>query len=90
MAWLELGHPPLCGPASWVRAGGKPHFRVTYVFPELLCPPSCGSHFPQQGHQGEVEEVALSISGKDYIKAIYYHPAYLTSMQSTSAKYWAG
>ena len=30
------------------------------------------------------------ISGKDYIKAIYYHPAYLTSMQSTSAKYWAG
>ena len=84
-AWLELGHPPLCGPASRVRAGGKPHFQVTCAFPELLCPPS-----PQQGPHGEAEEVAHSISGKDYIKAVYYHPAYLTSMQSTSAKYWPG
>ena len=23
-------------------------------------------------------------SGKEYIKAVYFHPAYLTSMQSTS------
>jgi len=22
--------------------------------------------------------------GKEYVKAVYYHPAYLTSMQSTS------
>ena len=28
--------------------------------------------------------------GKGYIKAIYYHPAYLTYMQSTSEKCWAG
>ena len=25
-----------------------------------------------------------SISGKDYVKAVYCHPAYLTYMQSTS------
>ena len=24
--------------------------------------------------------------GKEYIKAVYYHPAYLTSMQSTSGE----
>ena len=24
--------------------------------------------------------------GKEYVKAVYYHPAYLTSMQSTSCK----
>ena len=27
-----------------------------------------------------------SKSGKEYIKAVYYHPAYLTSMQSTSCE----
>ena len=27
-----------------------------------------------------------SKSGKDYVKAVYCHPAYLTSMQSTSCK----
>ena len=28
--------------------------------------------------------------GKEYDKAVYCHPAYLISMQSTSAKCWAG
>ena len=28
--------------------------------------------------------------GNEYIKAVYCHPAYLTCMQSTSEKYWAG
>ena len=27
-----------------------------------------------------------SKSGKEYVKAVYYHPAYLTCMQSTSCK----
>ena len=32
----------------------------------------------------DMEQQTDSKSGKEYIKAIYYHPAYLTSMQSTS------
>jgi len=31
-----------------------------------------------------MEQQTGSKSGKEYIKAVYYHPAYLTSMQSTS------
>ena len=27
--------------------------------------------------------------GQEYIKAVYYHPAYLTYMQSTYVKCWA-
>ena len=52
----RAGRPPLCGPASQVRVGGRPHLQVTFVFPELLCPSSPGSHSPQQGSQGEAEE----------------------------------
>ena len=32
----------------------------------------------------DTEQEADSKSGKEYVKAIYCHPAYLTSMQSTS------
>ena len=38
------GCPPLW--TTQVKVGGRPHLRVTCVFPELLCPPSQGSHFP--------------------------------------------
>ena len=31
-----------------------------------------------------------SKSGKEYVKAVYCHPAYLTYMQSTYEKHWAG
>ena len=32
----------------------------------------------------DMEQQTGSKSGKEYVKAIYCHPAYLTSMQSTS------
>ena len=32
----------------------------------------------------DIEQWTGSKSGKEYIKAVYCHPAYLTSMQSTS------
>ena len=32
----------------------------------------------------DMEQQTGSKSGKEYVKAVYYHPAYLTSMQSTS------
>ena len=34
----------------------------------------------------DVEQQTVSKSGKEYIKAVYCHPAYLTQMQSTSCK----
>ena len=32
----------------------------------------------------DIEQQIGSKSGKEYIKAVYFHPAYLTYMQSTS------
>ena len=32
----------------------------------------------------DMEQQTGSKSGKEYVKAVYYHPAYLISMQSTS------
>ena len=32
----------------------------------------------------DMEQQTGSISGKEYVKAVYSHPAYLTSMQSKS------
>ena len=34
----------------------------------------------------DTEQRTGSKLGKEYIKAVYYHPAYLTSMQSTSCE----
>ena len=34
----------------------------------------------------DVKQQIGSKSGKEYIKAVYYHPAYLTYMQSTSCE----
>ena len=38
----------------------------------------------KQQLQLDMEQQTGSTSGKEYIKAVYYHPAYLTYMQSTS------
>ena len=32
----------------------------------------------------DMEQQTGSKSGKEYVKAVYYHPAYLTYMESTS------
>ena len=47
------------------------------------------------GQEATVRTVALeqwpsSKLGKEYIKAVYCHPAYLTYMPSTSCEMWAG
>ena len=38
----------------------------------------------KQQLQLDMEQQTGSKSGKEYVKAVYCHPAYLTSMQSTS------
>ena len=36
-----------------------------------------------------MQQQTCSKLGKEYIKAVYCHPAYLTYMQSTSCQMWA-
>ena len=38
----------------------------------------------KQQLQLDMEQKTSSKLGKEYVKAVYYHPAYLTYMQSTS------
>ena len=40
----------------------------------------------KQQLEPDTEQLTGSKLGKDYDKAVYYHPAYLTYMQSTSCK----
>ena len=40
----------------------------------------------KQQSELDMEQQTGSKSGKEYIKAVYYHPAYLTSMQSISCE----
>ena len=40
----------------------------------------------KQQLEPDVEQQTNSKSGKEYIEAVYCHPAYLTSMQSTSGE----
>ena len=44
----------------------------------------------KQQLEPDMEQMSGSKLGKEYIKAVYCHPAYLTSMQSTSCKCQAG
>ena len=40
--------------------------------------------YKKQQLEPEIKQQTVSKLGKEYIKAVYFHPAYLTSMQSTS------
>ena len=40
----------------------------------------------KQQLEPDVEQLTGSTLGKEYLKAVYCHPAYLTSMQSTSCE----
>ena len=40
----------------------------------------------KQQLEPDMEQVTVSKLGKEYIKAVYCHPAYLTYMQSTSCE----
>ena len=43
-------------------------------------------HVKKQQLELDMEQQIGSKLGKEYIKAVYCHPAYLTSIQSTSCK----
>ena len=44
----------------------------------------------KQQLEPDMKKWAGSKLGKEYFKAVYCHPVYLTYMQSTSSKHWAG
>ena len=44
----------------------------------------------KQQLETDVEQQTGSKLGKEYIKAVYCHPLYLTSVQSTSGECWEG
>ena len=44
----------------------------------------------KQQLEQDMEQHTGSKSGKEYVKAIYCHPVYLTYMQSTSWETWTG
>ena len=42
----------------------------------------------KQQLERDTEQQTGSKSRQEYVKAVYYHPAYLTYMQSTSREMW--
>ena len=44
------------------------------------------AHLMKQQLEADMEQQTVSRLGKECIKAVYCHPAYLTSMQSTSCE----
>ena len=44
----------------------------------------------KQQLEPDMEQQTSSKLGKEYDKAIYYHPVYFTYIQNTSCKIWAG
>ena len=49
-------------------------------------PPEKTTQLKKQQLETDMEKWTGSKLGKEYVKAVYCHPAYLTSMQSTSSK----
>ena len=49
-----------------------------------------GQEAGQEQLEPDTEQQTGSKLGKEYVKAVYCHPAYLTYMQSTSCKCQAG
>ena len=43
-------------------------------------------HFKKQHLEWDMEQYTDSELGKEYVRAVYGHPAYLTYMQSTSCE----
>ena len=50
----------------------------------LTCPQEICMQVKKQQLELDMEQQTGSRSGKEYVKAVYCHPAYLTSMQSTT------
>ena len=52
----------------------------------LICSSETCMQVKKQQLEPDMEQQTGSKLGKEYVKAVYCHPAYLTSMQSTSCE----
>ena len=74
----------------WITTNcGKFFKRWEYQTSLLVSWETCMQDKKQQ-FELDLKQQTGSKLGKEYIKAVYCHPAYLTDMQSTSWKCWAG
>ena len=74
--WITMN----CG-KFWKRG----EYQITWPASWEIC-----MQVKKQQLQQEMEQCNIPKSRKEYVKAVYCHPAYLTYMQSVSRKYWAG
>ena len=75
---------------AWITTNcGKFFKRWEYQTSLLVSWKTCMQDKKQQ-FELDLEQQTGSKMGKEYIKAVYCHPAYLTDMQSTSWKCWSG
>ena len=63
--------------SRYIALPTKVHLVKAMVFPVIM-------QVRKQQLEVDMEQQTGSKSGKEYVKAVYCHPAYLTYMQSTS------
>ena len=67
-----------------IRLKGGIIIKLTYYASWNIC-----MQVKKQQLELDMEQKTGSKLGKDYVKAIYHHPGYLTYMQSNHEKCWA-
>ena len=71
---------PLCGSQKTAKFWKRGEYQTTWYFWET------DMQVKKQQLETDMEQLIGSKLGKEYIKDVYRHPAYLTYMQSTSCK----
>ena len=72
---------PLCGSQQTGRFWKRWEYQTTLFTSQEIC-----MYVKKQQLEPDTEQQTSSKLGKEQVKAVYCHPAYLTSMQSTSCE----
>ena len=70
---------PLCGSQQTGKFLKRWEYQITFPVVWEIC-----IQVKKQQLEPDIEQKSGSKLGKEYVKAVYCHPAYLTYMQSTS------
>ena len=83
-SWTPLPPPSPSHPSGSSQCTSPEH-PVSHIETGLVICFTCGNmQVRKQQCELDTEQQTGSKSGKEYVKAVYCHPAHLTSMQSTS------